>query len=161
MQEPLNLIAAMRSERLPSSSFLWRARRLSFLFLILLSGCTPVPPPAFPSSDTYAALQLLAALQTAPIRISVYPNAGFPSTFRILIRTARHADNRELCFKLPPDRESCHEVHGEAEPRSWTIYYEVRNPGSYTASADLTRIEQGQARHYVARAEFQVLGGFN
>lgn len=129
-----------------------------WLLVMLLVSCAPTPKPIFPAGDTLTALQLLAQIKIEPVRISVYPQAAFPSTFRILIRTAQHPDNRQLCFELQPLRKSCHAVDGEHEPRSWTIFYEIRSPGNYTATADLLRVEGGREKHYLASSNFQVLG---
>lgn len=132
--------------------------------LILFHSCGPVPPPILPASDTLAALRLLGALHVEPVTISVYPQFGMrPATFRVRVQIARSADNRSLCLSYtgPDYYNSCHTIDGEQEPRSATAFWYMRVPGAYTASADLTRIEGGTERHYLARQDFQVLGGLN
>lgn len=127
-------------------------------------GCAPIPKQTPQPNAGFDALALLASLHVEPIAISVFPAVAMvPNTFRVRIKIAKHPDNRALCWAYdgPQHQRFCWSLAGDTAPKVETVFWFLRIPGVYGATADLTRIEFGKERHYVARQEFQVLGGFN
>lgn len=96
-----------------------------------------------------------------PITLSVYPAVGMPPmTVRARTIVERHPDNRILClaYEGPEDKKSCFALEGEKDSRVFTKFWFLRVSGEYHALADLTRIEGGRERHYLARQDFTVIG---
>lgn len=142
--------------------------RIAILLLLLwcaltLMSCATVRKPVSTTPDLVEALKMLAELAPEPVTINVYPPATMvPGTFRVRIQIAHHPENRALCWVYdgPQRNRFCWELHGLAAPKTETVFWFLRVPGAYIASADLTRMEGGTERHYIARQTFDVLGGF-
>ena len=104
----------------------------------------------------------IAALFTLnPVTVDVYPPFGMaPASFRIRVMAPRHAANRAICYGVegPELKRSCFTLEGAQAQRIWTVFWELRAPGEYEASATLTRIEDGREKYYRARRPFQVIG---
>lgn len=105
----------------------------------------------------------VAALYTLhPVTISVYPHfAMSPATFRITVLVPRHPQSRRICFGVdgPELKKSCEDLAGWESRKSWTVYWSLRSPGDYEATAILTRNEQGRDKQYRSVQPFRVLGG--
>lgn len=115
---------------------------------------------------TWPFLFVAALYALSPISIQVYPPFSMaPATFRILVIVPRDASNRNLCYAYGAsdviDRRSCLSLDGERAKRSYITYWNIRAPGDYTATAVLTRMEDGKAKLYIDRQPFHVLGGMD
>lgn len=111
----------------------------------------------------------IAALYWLPLSISVYPYVTSPSGgIRVRAIIQQHADNRQLrlvallngTFEM---RATPFQIDGAQSQRVFSptnkcgCWVDLPS-GQYEAIADLTRIEQGKERHFVARQDFQVVG---
>ena len=111
--------------------------------------------------SSYPLLLVFALYSLNPITVSVYPAfAMAPATFRITVLVPRHLENRKLCLSYDGGemRRSCHDLQGFNSRRSWTVYWGVRTAGEYSASAELTRMENGKERIYRTAQAFRVIG---
>lgn len=112
---------------------------------------------------TWPFLFVAALYALSPISIQVYPPFSMaPATFRILVIVPRDASNRNLCYSYGTndviDRRSCLSMDGENAKRAYTTYWNIRTPGEYTATAVLTRMENGKEKVYSDRAPLRVIG---
>lgn len=106
-------------------------------------------------------LLIFALYSLNPVTLSVYPAFAMqPATFRITVLVPRHVENRRLCYDVtgPEDKRSCFSINGAEDRRVWTVYWNLRTAGDYTASAILTRMEDGRERIYREERPFRVLG---
>lgn len=98
-----------------------------------------------------------------PVSLNVWP--GFaqmaPATFVFVVIAPRHPDNRGACFEYDgPERKSfCWTLDGEKARRTWRFEWPLRTSGEYTATATVTRSEQGTDKQYRSVQPFRVLGG--
>ena len=109
----------------------------------------------------YPLLLIFALWSLNPVTVSVYPHFAMrPATFRITVLVPRHEQNRRLCYETtgPEDKRSCFSINGADDRRAWTVYWEIRTAGEYTASAILTRSEQGREKTYRDDQPFRVIG---
>lgn len=99
-----------------------------------------------------------------PLTLSVYPQlSGSPATFRFLVIVPRDATNRHLCYGYSrdglDDRKSCLSLDGAKAKRAYWTYWHIRTAGEYTATAILTRMEDGREKTYASHQPFRVVGG--
>jgi hypothetical protein len=97
----------------------------------------------------------------SPLTLNVYPTvSAAPATFRFLIIVPRDKSNREICFGYSgnEDRKSCTTLDGENSRRVYTTYWNIRAAGEYTATAELTRMEDGQRKRVTQSQPFRVIG---
>lgn len=106
-------------------------------------------------------LLIFALYSLNPVTVSIYPRfAMSPATFRLTVLVPRHAENRRACWQVdgPELKASCVQLDGLEARRSFTVYWDLRTAGDYTASAILTRMEQGREKTYRDDQPFKVLG---
>ena len=100
------------------------------------------------------------------ITLSVYPPVStVPATVRMTVWTPRDAANRSVCvsyhLQAVPDlpiRRSCQPLDGANDRRVRTVYWDVREAGTFDAEAVLTRMEDGKATTYRSAQPFRVIG---